>query len=57
VAISSIPQHAVANGSGHTLDRRHQFTTRFKLVVNTLSGSPVGSIAMSVSSLKLEFLK
>ena len=27
VAISSIPQHAVANGIGHTLDRRAQLTT------------------------------
>ena len=28
VAISSMPQHAVANGSGHTLERRDQFTMR-----------------------------
>jgi hypothetical protein len=42
VAISSMPQHAVANGRGHTLERRAQLMTRLSCVVTTLS---VGSAA------------
>jgi hypothetical protein len=46
VAISSIPQHAVANGNGHTLFRRHQFAAFFKFNVKKLSGNAVGSKAI-----------
>ena len=38
VAISSIPQQAVANGIGHSEFRRDQFTTFFSCVVRKPSG-------------------
>ena len=49
VAINSMPQHAVAKGSGQTLERRAQFTTRLSCVVTTLSfgravSSPIASV-------------
>ncbi len=37
-AISSIPQHAVANGIGQRLYFRHQFTTASRFVTNVFSG-------------------
>src|SRR3954452_25495236 len=45
VAITSMPQQAVANGIGHSDDRRAQFTTRFNWVVSSLSGSSCVSMA------------
>ena len=39
VAISSIPQHAVANGIGQSEDLRAQFTTFLSWVVRNMSGS------------------
>src|SRR5688500_10148371 len=42
VAISSIPQQAVANGIGHNELRRAQFTTFLSWVVRTLSGIALG---------------
>src|SRR3954471_15258498 len=48
VAINSIPQQAVANGMGHSDDRRAQFTTFFNCVVSTLSGSVCVSMAARV---------
>src|SRR5580704_10446865 len=39
VAISSIPQQAVANGIGHSELLRAQFTTFLRFVVRKLSGS------------------
>src|SRR5947209_227863 len=38
VAMSSIPQHAVANGIGQSDDRRAQFTAFFSCSVSRLSG-------------------
>jgi hypothetical protein len=43
-AISSIPQHAVANGIGQSELRRAQFTSFFKFVVSRLSGNNCVSI-------------
>src|SRR5437763_8634342 len=43
VAISSMPQHAVANGIGQSELRRAQLTTFLSWVVRTLSGSACGS--------------
>ena len=37
--MSSMPQHAVANGIGHSEFLRAQLTTRLSWVVRTLSGS------------------
>jgi hypothetical protein len=49
VAISSIPQQAVANGIGQSELRRAQLTTFFNWVVRTLSGSCWVSIMMTNS--------
>src|SRR5665213_411563 len=43
VAMSSMPQHAVANGIGHKELRRAQLTTFFSWVVRTLLGRARGS--------------
>src|SRR5688572_18168753 len=56
VAISSIPQQAVANGMGQRELRRAQFTTFLSWVVNTLSGRAWVSIRRVPSTLGDAFL-
>src|SRR5438046_7318950 len=46
VAISSMPQQAVAKGNGQTEERRHQLATRLRFSVRTLSGSSEISMGM-----------
>ena len=46
-AMSSMPQQAVANGIGHRLYFRHQFTTESSVVIWTFSGTSGASAGLS----------
>src|ERR1700679_3410589 len=54
VAINSMPQHAVANGSGQSELRRAQLTTFFNWVVRTLLGRARGSSIADPSEFKID---
>ena len=50
VAISSIPQHAVAKGIGHRLLDRAQLAAASSVVMNTLSGTSFTAIGRPLSA-------